>query len=850
MVKRHPASRKNLSTILLLAIIIIVAVSGVGFISYYFQLESRETRDLAVLRAQGSALLFESYFEETYYDEESSGSSNAALPQEDLFHIALLKDRMGRYDDMHEEIRRSFVLIYTGDRYIVLSDSKPVVDEDHLAEGSVYPLVGKNGTDLLAGRTITSEPAQTDMFSVLVPMIDESDGRLQAVLGIDYSSSALMDDTWDHLRTRTFILVTIILFFLGIYYALLKNESLRETATRLRVSEKRFRDVFEQAPVGIAVVSNFMDMKRMNREFRRILGRSDEDKSKVDWIQVTHPDDLQKDMHEFERFKAGEISGYSLEKRYIRKDGKPVWVNIQVNSLQSTIEEDTRAGIPEHVCIVRDIGERKAAIDALRESERSKAVLLSNIPGLAFRCLFDSEWTMLFLSDGCKELTGYSPEEMMNNDKVSYYDIVSSDHRDPLRQAVNKAITEKAPYRTEYEIIAKSGERKWVLEIGRGIFSDENQVVALEGIVIDITRSKRNLDKIQYINDHDFLTGLYNRKFFEEEKERLSRENIIPVSVLNADINGVRLINDAFGQAHGDFLIRKTAEIMQNCCREGETLARVGGDEFSILMPNVGNEEAESRIEEILVACDIYNQSTQQPEQKINLTIASGTKSSSEQTIDEADKEADGSVRKRKLFQRSSTQSSLLTSIMATLYARSQETEEHAERIASLCREIGTVLVLSQKTMDNLALFSMLHDIGKIGIEDKILNKPGKLTDEEWLIMKRHPEIGFRIVMSAPELEEIAQYVLSHHERWDGKGYPRGLKGEEIPLISRILSVVDAYDAMTEDRVYRKAMLHEDALEEIKKNSGTQFDPQIVDIFLSIVGPKECELQPVYRENP
>ena len=574
----------------------------------------------------------------------------------------------------------------------------------------------------------------------------------------------------------------------------------------------------------------------MNREFRRILGRSDEDKSKVNWMQITHPDDLQKDIHEFERFKAGEIPGYSMEKRYIRQDGKPVWVNIQVNSLKSTIGEDTNSGAPEHVCIVQDIEERKAAIDALRESERSKSVLMSNIPGMAYRCLYDGEWTMRFLSNGCTELTGYTQDEILSNKEISYNDIISPDYRDHVRQAVDMAISERSPFRTEYEIIAKSGERKWVLEIGRGIFSEGYKVEALEGIVIDITRSKQNLDKIKYMNDHDFLTGVYNRKYYEEEKERLTLENIIPVSVLNADINGVRLINDAFGQAQGDFLIRKTAEILSNCCREGETLARIGGDEFNILLPNVGNEEAESRIEEIITACDLYNQSASQPEQKINLTIAAGTKSSSEQTIDEADKEADGAVRKRKLFERRSTQSSLLTSIMATLYARSQETEEHAERIAALCREIGTVLSLSQKSMDNLALFSMLHDIGKIGIEDKILNKPGKLTDEEWLIMKRHPEIGCRIVMSAPELEEIAQFVLLHHERWDGKGYPRGLKGEEIPLIARILSVVDAYDAMTEDRVYRKAMSNEAALEEIKRNSGTQFDPQIVDIFLSIVG--------------
>jgi HD-GYP domain-containing protein (c-di-GMP phosphodiesterase class II) len=126
----------------------------------------------------------------------------------------------------------------------------------------------------------------------------------------------------------------------------------------------------------------------------------------------------------------------------------------------------------------------------------------------------------------------------------------------------------------------------------------------------------------------------------------------------------------------------------------------------------------------------------------------------------------------------------------------------------------------------------MLHDIGKIGIDNSILNKPGKLSKNEWEIMKKHSEIGYRIAMSSPELEPIAEYILAHHERWDGNGYPQGLKGEEIPLLSRILAVVDSYDAMTEDRVYRKAMTHQAAIEEIKKNAGTQFDPNIAQIFI------------------
>jgi len=142
---------------------------------------------------------------------------------------------------------------------------------------------------------------------------------------------------------------------------------------------------------------------------------------------------------------------------------------------------------------------------------------------------------------------------------------------------------------------------------------------------------------------------------------------------------------------------------------------------------------------------------------------------------------------------------------------------------------------LTVEQLNELELLSTLHDIGKIGVSDNVINKPGKLTCEERVLMNKHPEIGYRIAMASHELLPIANYILCHHERYDGKGYPQGLKGEEIPLLSRIIAIVDAYDAMTEDRSYRKAMAMENAIHEIKKNSGTQFDPEIVKIFVGII---------------
>ena len=219
----------------------------------------------------------------------------------------------------------------------------------------------------------------------------------------------------------------------------------------------------------------------------------------------------------------------------------------------------------------------------------------------------------------------------------------------------------------------------------------------------------------------------------------------------------------------------------------------------------------------------------------INISIGGSTKLTQEDDLSEVVREAEANMARRKLFDQKSHHNAVLSSIMATLFARSFETEEHAKRIGDLCANVGMKLNLSHDDIDRLRLFAYLHDIGKIGISDQILNKPGPLDEEELVVMKTHPEIGYRIAMSSPDFASIAELILTHHERWDGKGYPNHLSGEKIPLLARILAVADAYDAMTEDRVYRKALTPKAAMEEIRKNAGTQFDPKIAEMFLEIV---------------
>ncbi|HCA29897.1 MAG TPA: hypothetical protein DEP23_10170 [Ruminococcaceae bacterium] len=258
-----------------------------------------------------------------------------------------------------------------------------------------------------------------------------------------------------------------------------------------------------------------------------------------------------------------------------------------------------------------------------------------------------------------------------------------------------------------------------------------------------------------------------------------------------------------------------------------------------LFFPYTDSQAAHQLKAEIESSIESYNSANENGIYSISISIGHSTNETQGQTVQDIARAAEEHLNRRKLPNQNSPHSGIVSSIMATLYAKNQETWQHSQRLGRLCQMMGEVLGMQQKDLKDLQLFSKLHDIGKIGIDDRILNKPGKLNDDEWKIMKLHPEIGYRIVMETPQLKRIANYILCHHERWDGTGYPMGLKGQEAPVSSRILAIADAFDAMTEDRLYRKAMPREAAIQEIERNCGTQFDPDIARLFVKLIKDKE-----------
>ena len=353
-------------------------------------------------------------------------------------------------------------------------------------------------------------------------------------------------------------------------------------------------------------------------------------------------------------------------------------------------------------------------------------------------------------------------------------------------------------------------------------------------IFFDISGTVERQREIEYLSYHDYLTGLYNRRFFEEEIRRLDTSRNLPLSVVYADVNGLKLTNDAFGHAAGDELLKETARVLREACRIDDILARMGGDEFALLLPGTGSGEAERIVERIqLQAASVRLESG-----PLSVSFGWDSKLYPEESMDEIMRRAENHMYRRKLSEGPGVRGKAVKIIMNTLYEKHQNEKAHSERVSELCGRIGKALGLPTQDINELKAVGIFHDIGKIAISEAVLNKQEELTEEEWAEIRRHAETGHRILGSAGNLAELSEYVLAHHERWDGKGYPKGLKGKEIPLQARIIALADAYDAMITARPYKPALSREEALEQIRRGAGTQFDPHIADILITLLSPK------------
>ncbi|NCD09012.1 MAG: phosphodiesterase [Negativicutes bacterium] len=557
--------------------LIVFALSGL-YLRFAWNRYNDEASTKAIMLAQS----LETLLQHQQIAALSGGAEDLAKPEYNMTKLSLT-----RLVGSKNPIEFAYLMGEQDGKIVFLIDSESPESLDYSPPGQVYEEADDETWEpFKSGKTILSEPA-TDRWgtwiSALVPIKDPADGRVIAVLGLDYAASEWYANLWQRMIPDLIIVLCALLLFFALLYTWKQNLTLKEISKKLSYSEALYRSVFNQAPIGIAILNdkNFalrseFEHFSINPMFEQITGRKSQELDNIQWTEITHPEDLKTDLDNFEQFKSNKINAYSMEKRFLKPDGSIVWTNMKVSHLQGLPDKHSM-----HICLLEDISLRKATEDSLTESERSKSVLLANLPGLAYRCNYDSDWTMQYVSGGCYGLTGYAPESLLNNKELSFNDLITPEYRETLSKEWVRVLAQRLPFRHEYEIITASGEKKWVIEMGEGIFDEHGQVIALEGIVFDISKRKKYENLLVYNNEHDRWTGLYNRYYLENLLLLDARKGFINKRALVCiNMSPLQAITKAYGFNYTQALIKKTADMLSRYCTNNHLLFNTYADRF------------------------------------------------------------------------------------------------------------------------------------------------------------------------------------------------------------------------------------------------------------------------------
>lgn len=450
-----------------------------------------------------------------------------------------------------------------------------------------------------------------------------------------------------------------------------------------------------------------------------------------------------------------------------------------------------------------------------------------------------------------------------NITQEEFLEFLHLDDRERVHEAAIKAIEERRDYQCQYRAVWPDGTIRWMEANAKILYDSDDKPQRLIGVTQDITERKQaeeekasQLEEALARADRDPLTGLLNHRAFyrrlEEETARAGRDKTGLAAVM-LDLDNFKFFNNAYGHAVGDNVLKTVADRLSALCRSYDTLARFGGDEFALLLPfGPENKDAEAVSSEIVARLRAgLGGLTFHPDGEASAIPISVTLGTARFPVETPDRTglialADERLRRSKgggeeshadrvrwSFTRTVEGFSLLDALVTAVDNKDRYTAQHSEDVMECGLLLAQTLNLSEEEQNIVALAALLHDVGKIGVPDAILRKPGRLTEEEFDVVKQHPQMGAMMVSSVAGLEETLPAVRHHHERWDGKGYPSGLCAEEIPPMARLLAVADAFSAMTTDRPYRQGMSRDRALSILREGSGIQWDPEYIAAFLT-----------------
>ncbi|NAS89521.1 hypothetical protein C4E24_07300 [ANME-1 cluster archaeon AG-394-G21] len=487
----------------------------------------------------------------------------------------------------------------------------------------------------------------------------------------------------------------------------------------------------------------------------------------------------------------------------------------------------------------------------LVEDEKGDALLVRNILGKKNR-----DW-MVYVTKDAREAG-----EWLSKNKPP--DVIITDYMFPIGSGfdVVKIASQIGEYGVPVIMLTGTGDETLAVQALKSGASDYlsknfDEMKSLPKIIEralrdwdNIVERKKTETRIRYMSVHDSLTDLYSRVYFVERMNVFDALKSYPVSIVVADIDNFKAINDNFGHPVGDIILKNFADILKKNAQSGEVVARIGGDEFAVIMPEASEMVVREFCNAISRNCEKFEHFGESPKLRravgtqdtaLSVSLGYATQRGQFASIEDAQREADRRMYEDKIRKkRFGRMEEVVQVLQIVMRERIPHVLEHSKRLQELIITIGVKLKLSESAMADLSISALFHDIGKLGIPDALLSKEEVLTEQEMKRMKQHTVFGYELLRNISVLSHIAEYVLYHHERWDGNGYPEGLKGDGIPYFSRIISLVDAYEAMICNRPYRRAMSEDEANEKIKMGANTQFDPELVDLFFKIKTDAMC----------
>ena len=474
-----------------------------------------------------------------------------------------------------------------------------------------------------------------------------------------------------------------------------------------------------------------------------------------------------------------------------------------------------------------------------RQPEPQWADIIYYLPDATM--VIDCEGKVIAWNRLMEEMTGVRAEKILGKGKYEYAIPFYGNRRPMLADLLLQADEnlEKEYYFLQMEnnsVVAEptvprlKGKSVFLWVKATRFYDRENNLAGAIESIRDISKERRLDGHLPQLSLRDSLTGFYNRAYFLEELQRLQNIRFSPAGIIMVAVDGLRFINETLGYETGDILLVKTAEAITKCSGETDILARVGGNEMAILLANTSRPVLERFRRRILETVDRYND--QEGKLLFSAAVGFAFRGAAAKSMTDLFQEAENHMYQEKTSRLDSVRQAMVQKFTRALDTLDYLAEGHGERIQQMALRLAAVLRLPEHRVHELRLLANYHDLGKVGVPERILMKPHRLTSEERLEMQKHAEIGYRLALGNLELVSIAEYILKHHEWWNGEGYPSGLKGEEIPLLCRICAIAEAFEVMLSGRPYRPALSREEAFAELRRGAGTQFDPGLVEKFI------------------